>query len=217
MTRMNRVKRQTQLTQRLTEIKLEALQSQMNPHYTFNAINSIQNFILKNDATQALTFLSRFSKLIRTTLEHSSKTQITLAEEVSYLSQYIEVENTRMDNRVRWTITGNALDQKEEIMLPPMLIQPLVENVFVHAFPAGHPDPELTIQYEIISRNQLRCTVKDNGVGIQVESHAVHESKGLRMIREKLSLLPGYSENSFEIHSDARGYEVRVVIFFGKS
>jgi len=91
-----------QLNQRLTEIKLEALRSQMNPHFTFNAINSIQYYILKNDTQQALDYLAEFSSLIRSTLEQSSKTQISLTEEVEYLRKYIEVENIRMDHRVDW-------------------------------------------------------------------------------------------------------------------
>jgi len=212
--RIKRIQSQSQLKQRLTEIKLEALQSQMNPHFTFNAINSIQYYILKNDTAQALIFLGKFSKLIRITLEQSSKSQVTLEEEISYLSQYIEVENIRMDNRVKWEIKGDALDSQREIMISPMLIQPLVENVFVHAFPAEHPDPELIILYEIISDNQLRCTVRDNGVGISQKSEEGNESKGINMIHEKLSLMPGYSEKSLEVKSGDKGYEVRVVIFY---
>ncbi|SFB57630.1 sensor histidine kinase [Algoriphagus aquimarinus] len=225
-TRLIRLGSQSQLKQRMTEIKLEALRSQMNPHFTFNAINSVQYFILKNDTAQAVAFLGKFSKLIRITLEQSSQTQITLEAQIDYLSRYIEVENIRMDNRVKWEILGNALIRQQEILIPPMLIQPLVENVFVHAFPAEHPNPELSITYEIISSDQLLCTVRDNGVGkrevfqtvddthtIQ-DTNSIHESKGLKMIQEKLSLLPGYNENSFEVRSDDSGYEVRVMIFY---
>src|SRR5690606_36433316 len=133
-------------------------------------------FILKNDTAQALNFLGKFSKLIRITLEQSSKTQVSLSQEIEYLTQYIEVENTRMDNRVQWEMKGDALVRQKEIMIPPMIVQPLVENVFKHAFPAEHPSPELTILYELISDNQLRCTVRDNGVGMGQESEKDHES-----------------------------------------
>ncbi|WP_332914391.1 sensor histidine kinase [Algoriphagus boritolerans] len=111
--RSRQFKAKALMNQRLTEIKLEALRSQMNPHFTFNAINSIQYFILKNDTKQALNYLGKFSSLIRNTLDQSSKSQITLQEEIDYLSRYIEVENMRMDNRVTWTIEGDALDQKK--------------------------------------------------------------------------------------------------------
>ena len=84
----------------------------------------------KNDTQQALDYLAKFSSLIRSTLEQSSKTQISLTEEVEYLRKYIEVENIRMDHRVDWEISGDAMAKSDEIFLSPMLIQPLVENVF---------------------------------------------------------------------------------------
>ncbi|WP_026955390.1 histidine kinase [Algoriphagus vanfongensis] len=212
--RMKQVKNRSQLKERLTELKLEALQSQMNPHFIFNAINSIQYYILKKDTSQALEYLGKFSRLIRSTLEQSSKSQVTLKEEIAYLTKYIEVENIRMDNRVRWEIQGNALDKKDDVLLPPMLIQPLVENVFNHAFAIEHPDPKLTITYDFLPDHRLLCIVKDNGTGMG-HSDRAHESKGIQMIREKLSLLPGYSPKSLTIHSSSNGCEVRVIVFCG--
>ncbi|MDG1277130.1 MAG: histidine kinase [Algoriphagus sp.] len=212
--RMSQVKSKSMLNQRLAEIKLEALQSQMNPHFIFNAINSIQYYILKKDTPQALEYLGKFSKLIRSTLDQSSKSQVSLEEETAYLKSYIEVENIRMDNRVKWEIKGNALDQKQDLLIPPMIIQPLVENVFNHAFAVDHPNPELTISYELLTRNQLLCIVKDNGTGIQ-QSNKTHESKGIKMIREKLSLFPSYTSESIIVNTSNQGYEVRVKIFCG--
>ncbi len=202
----------TKMNQRLTEIKLEALRSQMNPHFTFNAINSIQYYILKNDQTQALNYLGKFSTLIRMTLDQSSKMQISLREEIDYLQKYIEVENMRMDHRVDWKIEGNALERADQIFISPMLIQPLVENVFVHAFPIEHENPTLHIRYEL-QDNHFVCTVEDNGVGITPQTNT-HESKGTRLIREKLMLLPGYTEDSLKIESGSWGTKVQVKIFY---
>jgi hypothetical protein len=213
--RMNQIRSEASLKQRLIENKLEALQSQMNPHFTFNAINSIQYYILKNDTAQALAFLGKFSRLIRSTLNQSSMSQITLEEEINYLNQYIEVENIRMDNRVSWEIKGNALDRKKDLRIPPMIIQPLVENVFKHAFSVGHPNPELSIGYELLPENKLLCTVKDNGEGMNAKRSSLHKSKGIEMIREKLSLLPGYTENSVKVSFSKKGTEARVIIFCG--
>ncbi|WP_268035065.1 histidine kinase [Algoriphagus sp. PAP.12] len=212
--RMKQVKNRSQLKERLTELKLEALQSQMNPHFIFNAINSIQYYILKKDTSQALDYLTKFSRLIRSTLDQSSKSQITLKVELDYLKSYIEVENIRMDNRVHWTISGNALNRHEEILIPPMIIQPLVENVFNHAFAVEHPNPKLTITYDLLPNHRLLCIVKDNGTGMQ-NTGGTHEPKGIKMIREKLSLLLGYTTKSLQIHSSSNGCEVRVVIFCG--
>lgn len=210
--RTRQLKNRSQLKQRLTELKLEALQSQMNPHFIFNAINSIQYYILKKDTPQALEYLAKFSKLIRSTLDQSSKSKVSLEEEVSYLKSYIEVENIRMDNRVTWEITGSALERKQTLHIPPMIIQPLVENVFNHAFAVDHPNPELSISYELLAENQVLCIVKDNGTGIQ-QADKIHESKGIKMIREKLSLLPGYTSESLVVNTSNQGYEVRVKIF----
>lgn len=212
--RVRQIRAQSQLKQRLTELKLEALQSQMNPHFIFNAINSIQYYILKKDTSHALGYLGKFSRLIRSTLDQSSQIQVTLKEEIYYLKSYIEVENIRMDNRVQWVISGNALAKQEELLIPPMIIQPLVENVFNHAFAIEHPNPKLTITYDLLSDHRLLCIVKNNGTGMQNADRA-HESKGIKMIREKLSLLPGYSPKSLQIHSSSNGCEVRVVIFCG--
>ncbi|SDD32841.1 hypothetical protein SAMN04488104_102443 [Algoriphagus faecimaris] len=203
----------TRLKQRLAEIKLEALRSQMNPHFTFNAINSIQYFILKNDSEQALNYLGKFSSLIRCTLEQSSKTEISLAEEVDYLSRYIEVENMRMDERVNWEIINLAQAESEQIKLSPMLIQPLVENVFVHAFTPEHPNPKLTVLFEITAPNQLLCTVEDNGVGFSNQQNPQHESKGTLLIREKLMLLPGYTEESLVVKTGKWGTKVSIRIY----
>ena len=213
--RLNQIRSESSLKQRIVEIKLEALQSQMNPHFIFNAINSIQYYILKKETKQALSYLGKFSKLIRSTLDQSSQALITLEDEINYLRQYIEVENIRMDNRVKWSIEGDALERKQDLKIPPMIIQPLVENVFNHAFSVDHPNPELLVQYEILSKNQILCTVKDNGEGIKAKKGSSHQSKGMEMIREKLSLLPGYTEQSVEFVSSKKDTEVRVIIFCG--
>lgn len=214
--RSQQFKAKALLDQSLTEIKLEALRSQMNPHFTFNAINSIQYYILKNDTQQALTYLSKFSSLIRSTLDQSTKSQISLAEEIEYLTKYIEVENMRMDNRVNWEITGDALDRSEVIFISPMLIQPLVENVFVHAFSFGHQNPRLTIDYTLISETQIQCQVMDNGDGSILPNQPNHDSKGINLILKKLSLLPGYSEVNFTIQQSEEGYSVTLVIPFSQ-
>ncbi|OOG71112.1 histidine kinase [Algoriphagus sp. A40] len=211
--RSSQFKAKTSMNQRLTEIKLEALRSQMNPHFTFNAINSIQYYILKNDTNQALNYLGMFSALIRITLDQSSKTQISLAEELDYLRKYIEVENMRMDHRVDWQIEGNAIDKAEEIFISPMLIQPLVENVFVHAFPGDYPSPKLRIRYDLGEKNSLICTVEDNGIGISNTPKPNHESKGTRLIREKLMLLPGNTEDSLMVETGNWGTKVRMRIY----
>jgi len=192
---------------RLIETKLEALQSQMNPHFTFNAMNSIQNYIIDKDTDNALMYLSEFAKLIRKTLDNSNHQKISLAEEISYLTSYVTLENMRFDNKVKIHIVENNLNTNS-IFLPPMLIEPFVENAFIHAFDAKHPNPTLTINFSIIN-NSLQCEISDNGKGMQQStSEQLHQSKGLKLVTERLLLLNKSGLNNFNIRSNTQGTTV---------
>jgi sensor histidine kinase YesM len=193
-----RQKAETQ--KRILEMKLEALQSQMNPHFTYNAMNSIQNFIIDNDIDNALMYMGEFAKLIRKTLDNSTQRLISLSEEISYLKSYILLENMRFNNKVLVSIKYEHIDPSL-IMVPPMLIQPFVENVFVHAFSKETKVPKLDILF-FIKNNNLFCEIKDNGKGIsKTTSGQLHESKGLNLVRERLKLINGKSINPITITS----------------
>lgn len=189
---------------RLSEIKLEALQSQMNPHFTFNAMNSIQNYIIDNDIDNALMYLSEFAKLIRQTLDNCSHTRISLENAINYLITYVKLENMRFNNKIAVDINYKGLPVME-IMIPPMLIQPFVENVFVHAFDKDSVNPKLTIDFKIVDE-QLQVRIIDNGKGIvKNSSRQQHQSKGLKMVRERLKLLNNSDENNLIINSNDAG------------
>ena len=207
-----REQQKAKIQQRLVETKLEALQSQMNPHFTFNAMNSIQNYIIDNDIDNALMYLSEFAKLIRTTLENSSKHLILLAEEISYLKSYIVLENMRFNNKVNVTIDYDGLEANS-IEIPPMIIQPFVENAFVHAFNKNYTNPKLSIKFYI--ENQLLiCIIEDNGKGMNhTNSGQLHESKGLKLVMERLNLLNNFNNNSFKITSE-EGKGTKVILQF---
>lgn len=197
--RIKEVRLKSQMKERMSEIKLESLRSQMNPHFIFNALNSIQYFILKRDIGEALTYLNQFSKLVRLTLTHLASTSITLKQEIEYLERYIIVENSRIDERATWKITGNALEKADKINLAPMLIQPLVENVFVHAFPNDYDDPKLEVRIDL-KENFLICSITDNGTGFN-PSKTAKESKGMSIIRERLQLLGSEETDPIQILS----------------
>ncbi len=196
----NREHQKAKIQKRLIETQLEALQSQMNPHFTFNALNSIQNYIIDNDVDNALMYLSEFAKLIRKTLDNSSQPLIYLEEEIDYLKSYVALENMRFNNKVEVSINFDNIDI-HDIELPPMLIQPFVENAFVHAFDKTIVNPILQITFSI--ENQfLICTIADNGIGIsKTESGQLHESKGLKLVTERLDLLKTSTQISYDIAS----------------
>jgi len=180
----------TIIQRRIAETKLEALLSQMNPHFTFNAINAIQDFIISNDTENSLLYISEFSKLIRKTLENSSKQKITLDEEIEYLQAYINIENMRFDNRIDFEIQISPEVDTCFTKIPTMLLQPFVENVFVHAFNESSVAPQLIISFKMISETILECKITDNGLGIKAsKKNKLHQSKGIQLTKERLSLL----------------------------
>ncbi len=196
--KINRIKKEELLKQdilkRVSETKMEALQSQMNPHFIFNAMNSIQNFIIDNDIDNSLKYMGEFSKLIRKTLHNSSLQYISLAEEISYLKTYIELEKLRFETEVTTTITADDL-ALDTIGLPPMLLQPIIENVFKHAFDSNSKNPKLTINFTQ-NNGSLVCEVIDNGKGVDY-NNSNKQSKGTKLIEERLQLLNYSSSNSF--------------------
>ncbi len=188
--RIQRTRKEATLKQRLAETKLQALISQMNPHFIFNAINSIQYFVLKNDTDSAIRFLGGFSKLMRTTLDNSTKSFIRLSEEIQYLKSYMDIENERIGNRITCQITFDQSINPESVEVPPMLFQPLVENVFVHAFDSKHPNPTLHVHFQMAGDNLLSAEITDNGRGIlDGNQKQFHESKGMKLVRERISLI----------------------------
>ncbi len=216
--RLRQVREQAEVSQKIVETKLEALRSHMNPHFIFNAVNSIQYYILDNQGEEALSFLGKFSKLMRNTLENSINPHIHLHKEVEYLRNYIELENKRTNNRVNWKIDVAQEIDDSLLKIPPMLIQPFVENVFVHAFSPTHEKPILAITFSPPEENMITCAIWDNGRGIQsTEKEKYYTSRGIDLVRERLSLLPGYSPDSIQVNSGPeQGTEIiiRIPCFF---
>ncbi|MDB0601765.1 histidine kinase [Tenacibaculum maritimum] len=213
--KINRIKKEQQLKQdiykRVSETKIEALQSQMNPHFIFNAMNSIQNFIIDNDIDNSLKYMGEFSKLIRKTLHNSSHQYISLAEEISYLKTYIELENLRFQNKIDSKIKFNNIDVNTTT-IPPMLLQPIIENVFKHAFNNNSNNSKLTIDFN--QKNDfLICSIIDNGKGFNSKFNiANHQSKGIKLVKERLQLL-NLPSDSFSITSSAlKGTTVTITL-----
>ncbi|WP_037319060.1 histidine kinase [Salegentibacter sp. Hel_I_6] len=180
------------IKKRFEETKMEALLAQMNPHFIFNAMNSIQYYIMDSDIDKATVFLGDFSKLIRLNLDHCTKPTILLIEEIEYLQSYIRVENTRFNNKIKVEFEIDPSIDPYEIEIPTMLLQTFVENVFVHAFPPDVTNPTLKVSFKLLSEDILQCKIEDNGIGFSNNStNKLHESKGVSLVKERLALL-GY-------------------------
>jgi len=192
-------KEKAELTNKLLETRLEALRAQMNPHFTFNAINSIQNFIIDNDTTQALHYLGEFSKLIRQTLENATEKLMSKQTEINFLNSYIELQKMRFDN-IKTSLVLDSNINKYNTQIPPLIVQPFIENAFEHAFENTDTDVnEIDISFRLEGK-LLICIIKDNGKGFHGgDSNKLHQSKGHQLTLERLNLLnKEYNTNDFK-------------------
>lgn len=195
----NKRKEQQLKTQNyLLSLEQKALQLQMNPHFIFNVLNGIKsmgatNINLMNDT------VNKFATLLRLTLNNSRKENITLEEEVSTLKNYIDIEQLMVKNSFEYTIELPQNFDAEEILIPPMLIQPFVENAIKHGI-STKKNGKLAIDFSVIDEF-LYCSVKDNGIGIEVSKmknkKVSHHSMALEVTRERIESISG--NNSFKI------------------
>jgi LytS/YehU family sensor histidine kinase len=185
-------------------VELQALRAQMNPHFIFNAINSIKQFIFENDTESADRHLSRFASLIRKVLENSKQESISLSEEIQMLTLYIELEMLRFANKFSYKIEVAGNVDTEKVLISPLIIQPYVENAIWHGLMHQEKHGELLIKFEKVespivspqagrSYDTLKCTIDDNGVGRKrsaaIKKERNHKSMGLSITKERLEIL----------------------------
>lgn len=180
------------LARQKADLEQRMLLSQMNPHFIFNSLGSVQNYIGRNEPQAAQQFLMRFAKLMRSILENSRRQFIPLEEEKEALRLYLELEQQRFPGRFSYKIELIA-DEPDFIMIPPMMVQPFVENAILHAF--KNPDQEGFIHVEYLLEDELiKCTITDNGLGrnkslSEKESNSGHNSLGSKVVEERIDLL----------------------------
>ena len=200
----------------ITEAKFEALSNQMNPHFIYNALNSIQDYVGANDEHNSTLYISEFAGLMRKTLKNSPKQTITIEDEVEYLESYIYIENMRFKDRVVSEIYIHPSIDDIAVEIPPMLIQPFVENVFVHAFDESHPSPKLKISFEMVNDKVLECKIIDNGKGLNAHKQSkFHVSRGIALARERIILLQPSNVDPIHIQfTENDGTTVTIQLFF---
>jgi Histidine kinase/Tetratricopeptide repeat len=191
--RLNYEKRQAELQQQSSELEMQALRAQMNPHFIFNCLSSINKFILKNESRAASDYLTRFSRLIRRVLTNSQLRMIPLSDEVEMLRLYLDMERLRFDNSFEYHIIFANAIEPETIYVPPMLLQPICENAIWHGLMhmEGHGKLDVVMQIE---DDKLHCTITDNGIGrskaaeINKQSPDKQQSFGLKITNDRIAL-----------------------------
>ena len=175
----------------LAILKLENLKSQMNPHFIFNALNSIQEYIVLNQKNLASSYLSKFADLIRSYLDHSSKGYISLQEEIECLDIYLQLEKLRFEDKFTYEITTSQ--EEQNIKIPTMLIQPYVENALKHGLLHKKENRHLKIDFQWLRNEEiLHCIILDNGVGREKAAalrKTKHEPFGTKATQNRLELL----------------------------
>jgi len=180
----------------INEYRQQALQSQMNPHFIFNSLNAIQSFLSTNDEKNAMQYLSKFGKLIRLIFEQSKTKLISIEEEIEMLRNYLELEKLRFKGKVEviLNVEKEVLSQDRDILIPPLMIQPIIENSFRHGLFHKGSGGKLEVMFSI-ENNKLKCIVRDNGIGrskskeINKWREATHKSSGLTTTIDRIRLL----------------------------
>ena len=192
------------LRQQLDDLRYQALNSSVNPHFIFNVLGSIQSYITGNNPFDASDYIAKFARLIRITLHHANKRTIVLEEEISRISIYLELEKLRCGNKLTYQIEiSDQVDLKAKI--PNMIIQPLIENAIIHGV-LNLPDSDTGQVYVGIFKEEglLRIVVDDNGVGYNKETTSKHgyESIGLTNLEQRLALMKN-TGSTFSIKNNA--------------
>ena len=195
---------QSKLQQQFMEVQQRLLRSQMNPHFVFNSLNAIQSFVVTNNVYEAEKYMARFSRLIRLILENSSKAYVNLTSEIEQLKLYSELEQMRFNNAFEVSYIYDENLDTDYIFIPPMLIQPYIENAIVHGLKGVKENGKLTVTFELVNDTLLKCTVTDNGhgreaVALQQKNQLkTHKSMGTKLLQDRMSILANVSGDIYE-------------------
>jgi hypothetical protein len=177
---------------RIAELEQMALRSQMNPHFIFNCLNSIQHYVISNDILQTNEFISNFSRLIRMTLDNSSKKEISIKEEVEYISAYLPLEQKRYENKFTFEVV--IAENIHNYMIPPMMLQPYLENAVRHGVRyLGDGKGKIAVSFRD-DGTYVVCSISDNGIGralskkLKSNNPIEYQSKGMDLTARRIEM-----------------------------
>ncbi len=197
------VKKRLTLQKEVAEYEQKALHLQMNPHFVFNCLGSISSFIVQNGTDSALKYLAKFSKLMRLTLEYSKGALIPIDKEIESLQNYLELEQLRFHNKFEFSI--HSSDKVEFNMgIPPLLIQPFVENAILHGMVPKEGNGKIEINFDV-QNGQFICSITDDGIGftesklLKENSVKAHQSMALEITKKRLEIMEATTSKSAQI------------------
>lgn len=190
----SREEEKTKINKLIAESQLSALQAQMNPHFIFNAINSIQNYILKKQEHEAYNYLAKFSKLIRMVLNNSQQKTLTLRQELETINLYVQLKQVRFKNSFEFELKLGDNIEEEEITVPTMLIQPYLENAIWHGLMNLDEARKGKLLLKIIAtKEQVEITIEDNGIGrkqaMEYKKESKHKPVAMHLTEQRLHMI----------------------------
>ena len=221
--RNKNAKTRIRLENELNNYMQKALSQQMNPHFIFNTLNSIQYYILQNDNLSSNKYLTKFARLMRLTLDNSQHNTIPVKDEIAALNLYLELESLRFEGKFEYNI--NVDSEIEDFQIPTLLIQPFVENAIWHGLMHKDGKGQIDVNLKIVN-NQVFCTIEDNGIGrkkakeIKENKSKTHKSLGSKITENRLKLINSLFGAQMKIqyldlydeHGNAIGTKVEIVI-----
>lgn len=179
----------------ISKSELKALRAQMNPHFVFNSLNSIQHYILNSKGDEAVKYLSKFAKLIRTILNNSEKPTVTINEDIEAIKLYLELEKMRFENKFDYEIIINESLDGDYDEIPPMLIQPYLENAILHGINPKNGKGHISIDMRIVN-HFIRISITDDGIGREkakalqsLQPNSRHKSLGMKITHDRLRII----------------------------
>ena len=206
------------------KIALQSLRREMNPHFIFNSLNSVNQFIAQNNELEANKYLTSYSNLMRNMMETSNKDFITLANELEQIKKYLDLEHLRFQDKFEYEIVVDEKLDADAILVPNMLIQPHLENAIWHGLRYRETKGKLKVTFA--EDNQLiKVLIEDDGIGVEkskelkTQNQKVHESRGLNNVEERINLLNDlyHQQISYDISSGAEENGTLVTLYFSKT
>lgn len=196
------IRKEAGFKQKIAETEMQALRAQMNPHFIFNSLNSIENFIMQNEKRLASDYLNKFARLIRMILDSSRNELVPISKDMEALQLYIDLEQLRFNNKFTYNAYLDPVLKQGDYMVPSLIIQPYVENAIVHGL-AHSEERSLTLNVTATLENDLiKYTIQDNGVGREQaakynsQNKPQHKSVGMAITKERINLFNGENNNT---------------------
>ena len=183
-------KREAEFNAQVADTEMKALRAQMNPHFIYNSLNSINDYIDKHDTAKATSYTTKFASLMRTILENSEKKEVPLSDDLRALELYMQLENMRLQNKFTYEIKVDSSIDTENTLIPPLILQPFVENSIWHGFAKNEGEGKILISIKK-QGDMINCSVEDNGSGIKAGAAHPDQKKslGMKITRARIDIL----------------------------